>query len=239
MVISVMGYKSRTIDVTDDIKNLFISLKQDTKQLKEVTVKAKRSRYRRKGNPAVELMRKVIEKKKQTDLANKDFYQYTKYQKLTLALNDINPEALKSPRFKKHQWLADQVELNEQTGKLILPASVDETVSQKIYRRKPFDEKTIIKGQKSSGINDFFQTGDILNVVSKDVFTDVNIYDDQVRLLQHPFTSPIGSGAISFYRYYIEDTPTGFRIPWRPVYLERLVLSGQEVRIDTAQPYRR
>ena len=206
LVISVMGYKSRTIDVTDDTKNLFISLKQDTKQLKEVTVKAKRSRYRRKGNPAVELMRKVIEKKKQTDLANKDFYQYTKYQKLTLALNDINPEALKSPRFKKHQWLADQVELNEQTGKLILPASVDETVSQKIYRRKPFDEKTIIKGQKSSGINDFFQTGDILNVVSKDVFTDVNIYDDQVRLLQHPFTSPIGSGAISFYRYYIEDT---------------------------------
>jgi hypothetical protein len=63
-----------------------------------------------------------------------------------------------------------------------------------------------VKGQRSSGINDFFQTGDILNTVSKDVFTDVNIYDDQVRLLQHPFTSPISDGAISFYRYYIEDT---------------------------------
>ncbi len=34
----------------------------------------------------------------------------------------------------------------------------------------------------------------------------MNIYDDQVRLLQYPFTSPIGKGAISFYRYYIEDT---------------------------------
>lgn len=40
----------------------------------------------------------------------------------------------------------------------------------------------------------------------KDVFTDVNIYDDQIRLLQYPFTSPIGKGAIGFYRFYIEDT---------------------------------
>ena len=40
----------------------------------------------------------------------------------------------------------------------------------------------------------------------KDVFTDVNIYDDQIRMLQYPFTSPIGKDAIGFYRYYIEDT---------------------------------
>ena len=63
-----------------------------------------------------------------------------------------------------------------------------------------------MKGQNSTGINDLFQTGDILTTTLKDVFTDVNIYDDQVRLLQYPFTSPIGKGAISFYRYYIEDT---------------------------------
>ncbi len=64
----------------------------------------------------------------------------------------------------------------------------------------------VVKGQNSTGINDLFQTGDILTTTLKDVFTDVNIYDDQVRLLQYPFTSPIGKGAISFYRYYIEDT---------------------------------
>ena len=204
LVVSVMGYKTRTFDITDDTEKLFVSLRQDTKSLKEVTVRAKRSRYRRKNNPAVELMRKVIDHKKKTDLSQRDYYQYTKYQKLTLALNDVKPEQVQ--KFSKHKWLVDQVETCEQTGKLILPASVDETVTQKIYRKRPHDEKDIVKGQKSAGINDFFQTGDMLNVVSKDVFTDVNIYDDQVRLLQHPFTSPIGSGAISFYRYYIEDT---------------------------------
>ena len=40
-----------------------------------------------------------------------------------------------------------------------------------------------------------------------DCFTDVDIYQDQVRLLQYPFTSPISSAsAISFYRYFIVDT---------------------------------
>ena len=206
LTFSAVGYKSRTVSIGQNSHRLLVSLKPDTKTLGEVTVKSKRSRYSRKNNPAVELMKKVIAHKKQTDLSNRDYYQYTKYQKLTLALNDVKPDMLTNPKFAKFPWLTQQVEKCQMTGKLILPASVDETVTQRIYRRSPKSEKNIIKGQKSAGINDFFQTGDILNTVSKDVFTDVNIYDDQVRVLQHPFTSPIGNGAISFYRYYIEDT---------------------------------
>lgn len=59
----------------------------------------------------------------------------------------------------------------------------------------------------SSGVNELFATGDMLSTVLKDVFTDVNIYDDDIRLLQYPFISPISSSdAISFYKYYIMDT---------------------------------
>ena len=206
LTFSAVGYKSRTVSIGPNSHRLLVSLKPDTKSLGEVTVKSKRSRYSRKNNPAVELMKKVIAHKKKTDLSNRDYYQYTKYQKLTLALNDVKPDMLTNPKYAKYPWLTQQVEKCQMTGKLILPASVDETVTQRLYRRTPRDEKNIIIGQKSAGINDFFQTGDILNTVAKDVFTDVNIYDDQVRILQHPFTSPIGSGAISFYRYYIEDT---------------------------------
>lgn len=206
LTISVLGYKTRTVDVSGDSEKLFVSLRQDAKALKEVTVNKKRTRYSRKNNPAVELMKRVIANKKQTNLALRDYYQYQKYQKLTLALNDVNPEVLSNPKLSKFPWLLKQVETNQLTGKLILPLSVDETVTQKIYRRSPRDEKSIVKGQRSSGINDFFQTGEILNTVTKDVFTDINIYDDQVRILQHPFMSPISDGAISFYRFYIEDT---------------------------------
>ena len=207
LTFSAVGYTSKDISITASTKQtLNVRLKPDTKMLKEVTVKSKKQRYSRKNNPAVELMKKVVEHKKQTDLDNRDFYQYNKYQKITLAINDITKEKLESPKFKKMPWLKDQVEECSYNKKLILPVSVDETVTQKIYRKKPHDEKNIIKGQSSTGINDLLQTGDILTTTLKDVFTDVNIYDDQVRLLQYPFTSPIGKDAIAFYRFYIEDT---------------------------------
>ena len=207
LTFSSVGYEPQTVTVGPNTKaRLDIRLKPDTRKLKEVTVRAKRGRYSRKNNPAVELMKKVIAAKKRTDLDNRDFYQYNKYQKITLAINDITPEKLETPKLKKMPWLRDQVEKCEYNGKLILPISVDETVTQKIYRKDPHSEKNIVKGQNSTGVNDLFQTGDILTTTLKDVFTDVNIYDDQVRLLQYPFTSPIGKNAIAFYRFYIVDT---------------------------------
>ena len=207
LTLSAVGYKERIVSINSKTKDgMKISLKPDNQQLTEVTVKAKRQRYSRKDNPAVELMRRVIAAKKQTDLKIHDYYQYNQYEKLTLALNDLTPEQLEQKPFTTKTWLLDQVEKCAYNGKLILPVSVDETVSQKIYRKDPHAEKTIVKGQRSNGINDLFETGDILTVAMKDVFTDVNLYDDQIRLLQYPFTSPIGKDAIAFYRFYIEDT---------------------------------
>ena len=108
---SAVGYVTTTVMVNHGVKGTYnIKLKPDNTLLKEVTVKAKRGRYSRKNNPAVEMMKKVIAAKKQTDLDNHDFYQYNKYQKLTLAVNDITPEVLDSPKYKKKQWLIDQVE---------------------------------------------------------------------------------------------------------------------------------
>ena len=204
---SAVGYQSKRILIKKGMAaRLDVKLKPEAKQLEEVTIRQRRAKYSRKDNPAVELMRRVIAAKKRTDLHNHDFVQYDRYQKITLAMNDITPEDVDSGFIGRHQWLLDQVETCPYNNKLILPLSVDETVSQYIYRREPKSEKTIIKGQTTSGITQFIQTGDILTIALRDVFTDVDIYDDQVRLLQYPFTSPIGKDAIGFYRYYIEDT---------------------------------
>lgn len=207
LTFSAVGYKSKTITVTSSTPSKYdVKLKPDTKQLNEVVIRSKSNKYSRKNNPAVELMKRVIAAKKRTDLQNHDFLQYTKYQKLTCAVNDITAADIDSGFISKHKWLLDQVETSPYNNKLILPISVDETVTQHIYRKNPKSEKDIIQGQSSSGVNQLLQTGDILTVAMKDVFTDVDIYDDQVRLLQYPFTSPIGKDAIGFYRYYIEDT---------------------------------
>ena len=206
LTVSALSYKSQTISVNEKTDFIEVKLKDDSHKLSEVVVKTKRGKYSRKDNPAVELMRRVIAAKKKTDLSNHDYYQYDKYQKITLALNDLKKEQLEGKFFSKRQYLLDQVETSPYNGKLTLPVSIDETVSQHIYRKDPKTEKDIIKGQQSNGIGQVIQTGEILNTALKDAFTDVDIYDDYVRLLQYPFPSPIGRTGISFYHYYIEDT---------------------------------
>ena len=207
LTFSAVGYAPLQVVVKPSTpKTLNIKLKSDTRQLAEVVVRQKRGKYSRKDNPAVELMRRVIAAKKRTRLENHDFFQYTKYQKITLAMNDITPTQIDSGFIGKRRWMLDQVEHCPYNNKLILPVSVDETVTQHLYRKQPKTERDIIKGQSNAGINQLIQTGDIMDIMLKDVFTDVNIYDNDVRLLRHHFTSPIGNSAISFYRYYIEDT---------------------------------
>ncbi|MGI6222003.1 MAG: DUF5686 family protein [Prevotella sp.] len=207
LTFSAVGYESKRVLIKKNTpRRLDVKLRPVSQQLREVKITARKGKYSRKDNPAVELMRRVIAAKKKTDLRNHDYLQFDKYQKLTLAINDIKPEQLDTGFFAKKPWLKDQIERSSYNNKLILPLSVDETVTKYVYRKNPKEEKNIILGQNSTGVNQMIETGDMLNVALKDVFTDVDIYEDYVRLLQYPFPSPIGKTAISFYHFYIEDT---------------------------------
>jgi len=205
---TAVGYRKKTMKFVPGVtKRLNVKLQPTDIQLKEIVVKPKKEKYSRKNNPAVELMRKVIEHKSNQRLEQNDFYQYDKYQKMTTSINDVNPDDFGKGIYKKMPFLVNQVEPCMETNKLIIPLSVDETASQTFFRKNPKNEKTIIKGMNSSGINELFSTGDMLGTILKDVFADVNIYDDDIRLLSSRFISPIStSSAISFYKYYIMDT---------------------------------
>lgn len=88
---------------------------------------------------------------------------------MKMSINDLTPEKLEKGIYKKYSFLKDQVEVSETTNKLILPISVQETASQTIFRKDPQNKKTIIKGKNSNGIEEFFNTGDMLGTVLKDV----------------------------------------------------------------------
>ena len=208
LTISTMGYQTQTIKLKDFGKNKDITVKlvPDSKTLSAVTVSAKKTRYSRKNNPAVELMKKVIANKKQSDLHSKDFFTYTKYEKMTFSLNEVSDKVFDEGEYKRFAFLKDHVERSPQTGKLTLPLTVDETLSEIYYRKDPHSEKQVIKGESNKGVTELVNTGEILTTTLKDIFTDVDIYDNECRLLQYPFRSPIADNAISFYRYNLQDT---------------------------------
>ena len=208
LTISSMGYQTQTIRLKDFGRNkdITVRLVPDSKTLAGVTISAKKARYSRKNNPAVELMKKVIANKKQSDLHAKDFFTYTQYEKMTFSLNEVSDKVFEEGEYKRFAFLKDHVERSPQTGKLTLPLTVDETLSEIYYRKDPKSEKQVIKGESNKGVTELVNTGEILTTTLKDVFTNVDIYENECRLLQYPFKSPIADNAISFYRYYLQDT---------------------------------
>ena len=207
LTISSMGYVTQVVKLyPGKKKNLVIRLVPEPRKLDDVTVTAKKKKYSRKNNPAVELMRKVINAKSKTDMRERDYFSYTKYEKMTFSINEFTEKIFEDTEHKKFQFLKDHVEICPETGKLILPITVNERLSEIFYKKSPKSEKTVIKAESDKGINELINTGEILTTLLKDVFTDVDIYDNECRLLQYPFKSPIADNAINFYRYYIQDT---------------------------------
>lgn len=206
LTFSAVGYRTKVIRIVPGTKVLDVRMNQEDVQLNEIVVKPKRERYSRKNNPAVDFMRLVIEHKSNQKLEENDYYRYDKYQKMKTSINDVTPESLEKGLFKKFSFFADQVEVSPESQKMILPISVQETASQVIFRKEPHSEKTIIKAMQSNGVDEFFSTGDMLGTVLNDVFCDIDIYDNDIRLLQQRFVSPISNSAISFYKFYLMDT---------------------------------
>ncbi|MBQ8500976.1 MAG: carboxypeptidase-like regulatory domain-containing protein [Bacteroides sp.] len=206
LTFSSIGYVTKKVKINANTKILNVKLQPDDIILSEVVVKPQKEKYSRKNNPAVEFMKKVIAHKKAQKLEENDYYQYQKYEKMKMSLNDVTPEKMEKGIYKKFSFFKDQVEVSPKTNKMILPVSIKETASKTVYRKSPKSEKTIIEGMNSTGIEEFFNTGDMLGTILTDVFSNINIYDDDIRLLQRRFVSPIGKGAITFYKYYLMDT---------------------------------
>ena len=123
---TIAGYNGRTYG--DSVRWY-----ERVQRLDEVTVTTRRKHYSRKNNPAVELMKKVIAAKRRSELSRHDYYSYEKYQKLTLATNDIHPEDLTKGMLAKIPDVFRQVELCPYNNKLILPVMKTETLTCLLY----------------------------------------------------------------------------------------------------------
>ena len=206
LTVSCVGYETFSVQPEANAK-LDIKLQPLDLSFGEAKVVGKKTKYSRKNNPAVEFMKKVIEAKKYQDLKQHDYYKVEQYNKLNFALADVTPKVFEEGKFKRMPFLKEHVELSPESGKLILPLTVEETVTNKIYRKSDDTEKNIIIGKREEGINELFNTGDIITQLLNDFFTEINLYEDNVRLLQYQFISPLSAkDGIAFYRYFLADT---------------------------------
>src|SRR5206468_298175 len=144
-----VGYKTVTKTITPDKEQVIdVALEvADTKR--NVVVKtSKRSKYSNKNNPAVELIRQVIDNKDKNRISAYDYVSYEQYEKMELLLTKT-PEKLMNNKFLKNfKFIFQNNDTTKIQGRAMLPVYLDETVSQKYYRKNPEKKKTYILGDK-------------------------------------------------------------------------------------------
>ena len=129
------------------------------------------------------------------------YYSFTKYESRNLTLNDVDPLNVDQKFIKKHRWFRNFVEKNDLDNKFSVPLMTDERVEENYWRLNPKREVAVVTGIRREGLNNVFDTGDILQVLIGEKYSDANIYANSFRLDHRTMYSPVGQDALSHYDY--------------------------------------
>jgi hypothetical protein len=180
-------------------------LTENTTETQEIVVTAKKGRYRNKNNPAVELIRKVIEHRDKNRKEGFDYYQYEKYEKIQFALSNVTEKFKNKRELRNFQYVFQNMDSTKLHGKPILPLYIKETLSDVYYRKSPKDQKEIVKGTKMTTFEGYIDNNGVGSYLSY-LYQDINIYDNDIMVFTNRFLSPIANLAPTFYMYRIDDT---------------------------------
>jgi len=199
--VSFMGYQTYTYELTK--KNSFdlkIILQNDAEALKEVMVFS--GKTSKKNNPAIDILRKIWENRRDNGVKKFKQYEYDKYEKLQFDINTIDSSLIKSRLFKGMEFIFEETDTNEVTGKTYLPIFINESVS-KVYGDNVIGkEKEDLRGNKNSG----FSSNQNLIAFIKDLYADYDVYDNYIKIFDKSFVSPLSTTGIDNYNYVLADT---------------------------------
>ena len=201
LLISFLGYESQEINISEKTTyKLEIILVEEAASLGTVQIFS--GKTDKKNNPAVDILRKIWENRRDNGVKKFDQYTYDKYEKLEFDLNTIDSSLIKSKVFKGMEFIFEQIDTSRITGNSYLPIFVNEA-SSKIYGdNKLKDEKEILEGNKNSG----FSNNQTLIALVKDLYSEYDVYDNYLKFFDKSFTSPLSRTGIDVYNYVLQDS---------------------------------
>ena len=200
LVVSFVGYQTKEIKLKPGLNTgLKIELVYGT-ELKEVVVYT--GKTSKKNNPALDILRKIWERRRKNGLKMFKQYEYEKYEKVEFDLNTIDSAFMNSKVFKGMEFVFDQIDTSSISGKTYLPIFINETLSEVYGDNEAKKTKEITKANKNSG----FGSGDGVNTFIKDLYADFDIYDNYLKFFDKDFVSPLSRTGINVYNYVLNDS---------------------------------
>ena len=211
--VSAMGFTTKRMPLRPGKSNrVTVDVVPTGVILNEVVAKPKKEHYSKKNNPAVAFMEKIRATMDINDPRSRENYNYRKYERITFALNDFHVADSASGDdggflIKQFPWMAEHLDVSEVSGNPILNVITREKASEIYYRKDPESEKEIIEGFKTGGLDDLVDQ-ESLQKAYEDVLREVDVYQNDITILQNRFVSPLSRIAPDFYKFYLTDTVT-------------------------------
>ena len=206
--ISYIGFKTTVREIEPGKEqSVNVALIADNQLLNEVVVKSgKKTKYRNKNNPAVELIRMVIAHKEKNRVESYDYAEYHQYERMNFYLSNLSDKFKNKRIFKNYQFLFREQDSTEIGGKNLLPIYMEEKLSQNYYRKSPFAKKQVIEANKQVKYDESFIDNKGLAAYFERMYQDIDIYDNNISLVTNQLLSPIADHAPDFYKFFITDT---------------------------------
>lgn len=203
LVFSSLGFEMKTISFKGS--ESFVVVLKKGKQGFDVNISAKK-KYRNKGNPAVELIKKVIEHKSLNREENTPYLQFDEYEKTNLAFINPGKSIVKNPLFRQFQFMMKNIDTNSIPSKKLLPFYIEEKLYHRYFRDNPKLEKSLLKADKKIEFDKRLINNNGISTSMKYLYQDIDIYKNNIYFLTNSFLSPIADLAPTFYKFYIQDT---------------------------------
>ncbi|HHG84340.1 MAG TPA: carboxypeptidase-like regulatory domain-containing protein, partial [Bacteroidetes bacterium] len=190
-------------------------------------------------NPAHRVIRNAIARRRQNRFDKIDSYEYEAYNKLVITMDNVtdqflNRKLIRGVGKQVQQILGDST--HSDSSKYKLAVFVSESVS-KFYYQRPDQKKEEIIAVQTSGVK-----GSEYNLLSS-MFLQLDMYNNNVVIVNRTFLSPIAEGAFLDYDYqlinaeiYGRDTLFGIEIlpkrPYDPVFKGLIYIDNKDWAIN-------
>lgn len=192
---SFNGFLTFTTEVRkDETQEINVRLTTRLSEIQEVVIRPPDEL------PSTRLHKRVIAHK---DINNKEklySYEYEVYNKLQMDVNNIGEDFTKRNVVKRLDLVMQYLDSTE-NGTTYLPAILSESISNFYFKNNPQKKKEIVEATRVTGV-DNLQFNQFLG----DMYFDINIYDNNINILNRSFISPVSNFARNYYRFYLEDS---------------------------------
>ena len=203
IVVRYSGFKDLEISLNTSItENLKIKMLNE-QELKEVVVIGKPKKHlSKKENPAYRILQGIWKNKRKNGLLLAKHYQYTRYTTISQGLSNLDSAFLKKVLTKQFDSVVKIAQQDKKQKNFIIPVYLKET-NEKIYGDNILKKERIdVEGERNTGI---VQTGFVMDRMSN-LMKTVDIYNDDIEILNKSFVSPISNRGYGQYEYLLRDS---------------------------------